>query len=163
MFREALSFRFDLPAYIWFWGRYEVFSVPPPPHMDLGKLGVPSISKEVLGLSSPWPMIIHVILLFAFLGFSYEHMYVDSELDQYLIWVIMHDFSLSKASESWMLALNLIIIYWATSMMRLKLEKVRSTGCYFGTWTSWTFLTKHSDFHRNARVHTNEILKQSVF
>ena len=38
-----------LPEYIWFLGRYEVFS--PPPLKDRGNLSVPSIYKEVLGIA----------------------------------------------------------------------------------------------------------------
>ena len=39
-----------LPEYIWFLGRYEVFSLPPP-LKDRGNLSVLSNYKEVLGIA----------------------------------------------------------------------------------------------------------------
>ena len=68
------------------------------------------------------------------------------------LWLSQKSWSLKQAShECWHWTWSLFIEQ--PQWCGWSLEKVR-TGCYFGTWTSWTFLTKHSDFHRKARVHT---------
>ena len=68
------------------------------------------------------------------------------------MWLSQNIWTLKQAShECWHWTWSLFIEQ--PQWCGWSLEKVR-TGCYFGTWTSWTFLTKHSDFHRKARVHT---------
>ena len=49
-----MYFHINLLEYTWFLGRFDWFFGPPSPHKDMGKLSVPSNSKEVLELGNPY-------------------------------------------------------------------------------------------------------------